>query len=140
MLLEQKMTFLNTLVDACMLWWVSTVAFSGSALGAVWVKRQGQKPLPAAGLVRKIGIGFFASTILFGSAAVILVAGLGWQTAILHEKLGVEGFWLYEFVGAAAGIAIGTTSCVLALFAWNEMFKAGGPQTAHAPGAGPNGD
>jgi hypothetical protein len=39
-LIKQKMSYVNSTVNVCMLWWVSSIVFCGYVLAAVWLYRE----------------------------------------------------------------------------------------------------
>ena len=66
--LESNLQCLSTIANVCMLWWVSSVVFSGSALSTVWLNLEKGKALPWPNLLAAIIFitTLFASMIVFG--------------------------------------------------------------------------
>ncbi|MDT5061139.1 MAG: hypothetical protein QOH63_1598 [Acidobacteriota bacterium] len=59
-LIEQKMSYVNSAVNICMLWWASSIVFSGSILAAVWSQKEALvEPLHVIALGIAIFIFFF---------------------------------------------------------------------------------
>jgi len=90
-LIEQKITFINTAVNACMLWWVSSIVFCGSVLGAVWLKRA---ELKEEQIVKWIGIilsTFFFAIAGFGFLAIYSIGCAQTEISSLAAALRYQG-------------------------------------------------
>jgi hypothetical protein len=55
-LIEQKVSYVNSTVNVCLLWWVSSIVFCGYVLAAVWSQREQLKQF---GYVMGLGIILF---------------------------------------------------------------------------------
>ncbi len=73
-LIEQKISFINSALNACMLWWVSSIVFCGTVLAAVWIKKEElQKQRLITGMFIILSI-FFLSITGFGSSAIYFLS------------------------------------------------------------------
>ena len=65
-LLGRKLDYASTLANVCMLWWVSSLVFSGSIFAAVWFERE---KLVASRIIHPLGVFlslFFLGVAFFG--------------------------------------------------------------------------
>jgi hypothetical protein len=70
-LIQQKILFVNYATYACMWWWVSSILFRGSILGAIWSKQEklkDRRPIIWLGVILFI---FFSSIIIFGFVVIL---------------------------------------------------------------------
>jgi len=121
-LIEQKITYINSIINVCMLWWVSSVVFYGSVLAAVWLKKEELKKrrliLNLLGLTLSV---LFLATAAFGVLVIryscyiqkdidILVTSLGGPNNFFHTEL--SGFrW-------AMGFGIGSFLLITLIWIW----------------------
>ena len=132
LLIEQKITFVNTTANACMLWWVSSIVFYGSVLAAMWLKQDEMKAwLKQDELKRKKGMnqlgivlsGFFLATALFGVVIIGYSFPVQREIADLAARLKYEGnFFGYEMWGFRVAMAFGIGSFLLVFFIWNRFW------------------
>lgn len=124
-LLQEKLTFLNTVANSYMLWWVSSILFCGSILSTVWIK---QKEILS---INKKGFNFFFVVVNFLFLSII---GFGVFGVIGLSKIKSEYDLLIatskssiivpnsEFSSIQIGILIGTTSFLFVLVVWNLIY------------------
>ena len=123
-LLEGKVAFLVACVNACMLWWVSSVVFCGSVLSTTYAKRNQITKLKNFNWFAGIVAVFFFTIVAFGFGVTYLMARERSQTADLLKMLNVQGdlysteFYIFQF-----GIMLGTTSFVLVLITWIGIWR-----------------
>ena len=122
--LDGKIAFLTTVINACMLWWVSSVVFCGSVLSTTYVKRKEILKLRNLNWFIFIVAFFILTIVAFG-------CGLGWlmylerlQTAELLGKLKLpaDGYKL-EYQIFEWGLCLGTSSFVLVFITWVGIWK-----------------
>lgn len=65
-LIEQKVSFVNSAVNVCMAWWVSSIVFCGGILAAVWSSQDKLRNPVLLVLLGIILLVFFASIAAFG--------------------------------------------------------------------------
>lgn len=133
LLIEQKITFVNTAANVCMLWWVSSIVFYGSVLAAMWVKQdelkarlkqdelEGKKSINLLGWVLSC---FFLATALFG--VVIFCYSFPIQRGIagLAARLKYEGSFFYnEIWGFRIAMLFGIGSFCLVFLIWIRFWQ-----------------
>ncbi|HEX8069088.1 MAG TPA: hypothetical protein VF546_03990 [Pyrinomonadaceae bacterium] len=133
-LIEQKMSYINSTVNVCMLWWASSIVFCGSVLAAVW---------SALGPLRNLsrftmGLGlvlfaFFSVIPLFGFLVASRLGKVQREIAVYaSELLGAElttrletaklqtkgGFFYTEICTFQRSMLMGAGSFALIHVAW----------------------
>ena len=91
-LIEQKVSFVNSAVNAAMLWWVSSILFCGSALAAVWSNKEGLQK--NTGILVGLGIVlfvFFGAIAIFGFLGAYRLCIVQSEIAALAEDLTYSG-------------------------------------------------
>jgi len=123
-LLEQKLELLNTIANVGMTWWVSSIVFCGSALGAIWLKRHEIAAAPFFGwLGLFLGV-FFVSIVLFGVWMVIATSILQSETNAILEALKIVKHKNHiGFLAVQLGYALGTTSFIIVTIIWVVMWR-----------------
>lgn len=124
-LIEQKLTYLNTVAKVCMSWWVSSIVFCGTILAAVWLRRA---ELVDSGIIKLLGIavaGFFASFIYFGITAIWCLNKLKTEISDLIKSLKSanskqipETAFKIEIDSIKRAIEIGIGTFILILIVW----------------------
>jgi hypothetical protein len=132
-MIEQKMSYVNSVVNICMLWWISSIVFCGSILGAVWLNRDG---LWQTAYVLVLGIVLFVFLFYIVSFGILAADRLGLvqqEIAVLADllnyarlsaevdsaKLNVqEGFFHTEIVTFQRSMRIGAGSFALIFVVW----------------------
>lgn len=89
-LIEQKVSFVNSAVNAAMLWWVSSILFCGSALAAVWSNKEGLQK--NTGILVGIGIVLF---VFFGAIAIFGFLGAYRLCIVQGEIAALARHWKY---------------------------------------------
>jgi hypothetical protein len=127
-LIKQKMSYVNSAVNICMLWWASSIVFSGSILAAVWSK-QGELGRPAS----VIGLGiaifiFFFGVADFGFMTAKRLGMVQKQIAKLARKLNYgelgceENFFLTEIETFQISMRLGGCSFALICAVWSVFW------------------
>ena len=135
-LIEQKISFINSALNACMLWWVSSIVFCGTVLAAVWIKRdelQQQRLITGTFIILSI---FFLSVTGFGLSAIYFLAVVETEIAFLASSLKTQDdlllMQLSNFFGTELGafrvamwIGAGSFAFVWLslLYMWRKLFK-----------------
>ena len=86
-LIEQKVSFVNSTVNVCMLWWASSIVFSGYVLAAVWSKRgevRQRSILIGLGIVLSV---FFSVVAVFGFLVAHRLGVVQGEIAVLAANL-----------------------------------------------------
>jgi hypothetical protein len=127
-LLEKRMDFLNTIADASMLWWVSSVVFCGTIIAAVWLQKEMILNSDLFNGLFGLVTVFFASIVTYGFWTVWSVSKIGSQIELILEGLGevTISASLYETTGIIGAIIIGNTSFLLILLAWIVLWARWG--------------
>lgn len=122
-LIGQKITFINSAVNACMLWWVSSYVFYGYVLAAVWSKRaelQGRRLINWIGIILSI---FFLSTCVFGVLSICYLSDVKAEIAALARNLKYQdGFFNTELSNFQWAMRIGAGSFFLVWLTWVFMW------------------
>ncbi len=86
-ILQHKLSFLDTMSNVAMLWWVSSVVFCGYIIAAVWMKRDEieKKDFPLPWFFF-IVFAFFFSIVVFGGWTIFVTTRLYQETNILLEE------------------------------------------------------
>jgi hypothetical protein len=119
-LIEQKITYINSVINVCMLWWVSTVVFYGSVLAAVWLK---QKELKQQRLILKL-LGrtlsvLFLATAAFGVLVISYSLSIQAEIDTLVDSLkGPDNFFATELSGFRRAMGFGIGSFLLITLIW----------------------
>jgi hypothetical protein len=125
LLLEQKVAYLNMVANVAMVWWVSSVVFSASALGSLWRQRGelGLTALQARRLSRLVTT-FFVTIVLFGFAVIayLLYLRRSLHATLTALRLSTNSFD-GEIVTFVVAMLLGTSSFVLVLVLWLGMRK-----------------
>lgn len=119
--LESNLQCLSTIANVCMLWWVSSVVFSGSALSTVWLNLEKGKALPWPNLLAAIIFitTLFASMIVFGGWMIRTTRKLQAETTGILGELGEKRYFGQPvFRGIVVGVAIGSSNFFIVLVAW----------------------
>lgn len=123
-LLEQKVAFINTTLGICMLWWVSSVVFSGSALAGIWLRFY--RLIDNKSVVHWLGVilsVFFGSMVSFGIMIVMGLNNLGKEIDELAQRITpISNFYATELFYFKWGMILGTSSFVLVWIAWCVMW------------------
>jgi hypothetical protein len=86
-LITQKMSYVNSTVNVCMQWWVSSIVFCGAVLAAVWSNRV---ELRQPGILIGLGIilfAFFSVISYFGFSVAHRLGIVQQEIAVLADKL-----------------------------------------------------
>lgn len=131
-LIEQKTTYLNSVVNVCMLWWVSSIVFYGSILAAMWLKQtelkkwlkqDAKRKVLNIGLLKGALLGFFLATALFGVAILFYSFPIQSEISALATKLGYEGNYFYnEMWGFRVAMSFGIGSFFFVCFIWHRFW------------------
>ncbi len=122
-LLKAKYDFLNAVIGAAMLWWVSSVVLCGSVISTAWLQRTTLRSLAPRSLhvIGSIILVFFSSIVAFGLWAALMVIQLQRDVFGLLHELKVPngaGYSSTEFIWARTSVLLGTTSFVFVSFLW----------------------
>lgn len=127
-LIQQKMSYVNSAVNICMLWWASSIVFSGSILAAVWAKRgELGEPFFIIGLGVAIFI-FFFGIADFGFMAANRLGMVQRQIAELARKLNYgelkreENFFRTEIETFQMSMRLGGGSFALICVVWSIFW------------------
>lgn len=109
-----------------MLWWVSATGLCALLLGGVWLKREELGTSTSAvrnGIAILIG-GFLLSVVLYGGHIVLATRTMTAEVQGLCPPSDVlcKMTFATEFRTVGIGVAIGTSSFVLALMAWVAVW------------------
>lgn len=128
-LLEHKLSYLNTVSNVCMSWWVSSVVFCGSIVAAVWLNR---KDLVESGIILWLGFVvaiFFAGFILFGIRIDKYLSRLKTNISCLTKELKPPGLkqnltqtFNIEIETIKCGVWIGIGTFIFILIVWIALF------------------
>ncbi len=122
MLLQRKLTYVDTMTSAAMLWWVSSVVFCGYIISGIWTKRSEVIKLRAFHWFFFVIFVFFFSVVVFGGWIIYATNCLQHEAAQLLGLLNVSFRFLFEFTAIKYGTLIGTTSFVLVTVTWVSMW------------------
>lgn len=132
-LIEQKVSYVNSTVNVCMLWWVSSIAFSGYILAAVWSKQEKLKEslrnLGGLGFILSV---FFVAITIFGILVSYRLGIVQDEIADLATRLDPpqNDFFETEVTTFQITMWIGAGSFMLAwatwLCLWGVLMKEGG--------------
>jgi hypothetical protein len=119
-LIEQKITYINSIVNVCMLWWVSSVVFYGSVLAAVWLKQAELKKkkliLNLLGLTLSV---LFLATAAFGVLVINYSLYIQKDIDTLVTNLGGPyNFFNTELTGFRRAMGFGIGSFILITLIW----------------------
>jgi hypothetical protein len=132
-LIAQKMSYVSSAVNICMLWWVSSVAFCAYILAAVWSNRE---QLRQPGYVMGLGIAlfvFFFFIAYFGFMVAYRSVIVQKEIAFLADELNYAylgdklkavkldtkgGFFYTELVIFKKSMIIGSLSFALIFMGW----------------------
>ncbi|HEX7998576.1 MAG TPA: polymer-forming cytoskeletal protein [Pyrinomonadaceae bacterium] len=119
-LVEQKTTYVNSIINVCMLWWVSSVVFYGSVLAAVWLKQKELKEhrfiLNLLGLTLSV---LFLSTAAFGLLVIRYSFQIQGEIDTLVDSLkGPDNFFDTELSGFRRAMGFGIGSFLLITLIW----------------------
>ncbi|NIO22362.1 MAG: hypothetical protein GTN76_16960 [Candidatus Aenigmarchaeota archaeon] len=133
LLLQHKLEFLHTGVDACMLWWVSSVLFIGSIFSTVVIGTSKILNIPDYTFFLGIpvfdwlfgGLFVFFSTIVgWGRFAVYPIRGFEQGVANIVGQLKISARPTSEFVATEVAIPIGITAFFIgATVCWYFLLK-----------------
>jgi hypothetical protein len=118
-LIEQKMSYVNSTVNVCMLWWASSIVFCGYVLAGVWSKQQELRQTRTV-----IGLGivlfvFFFVIALFGGMVAYRLGIVQDEIAELAVKLNFQDdFFHTEILTFQISMWIGACSFALVWFVW----------------------
>jgi ABC-type Na+ efflux pump permease subunit len=124
-LIEQKVSYINAVVHISMLWWASSIVFSGSVLAAVWSQRDQVKGEP--GFVHGLGIVlfvFFFVIAYFGHIVAVRVGSVQREIADAARHLHFEdpalrdGFFQTERRTFQISMWLGAGSFALIWIVW----------------------
>jgi len=125
-LIEQKVSFVNSAVNAAMLWWVSSLLFCGSVLGAVWSEREKLQSKP--GVLVGLGIVlfvFFGAIAIFGFMGAyrlcivqVEIAALAGALKYSEPVVKPNGFFYTEILTFKTAMIIGGSSFALIHIVW----------------------
>ncbi|HZG53942.1 MAG TPA: hypothetical protein VEZ40_17690 [Pyrinomonadaceae bacterium] len=117
-LLEQKISYLNTVGNVCMAWWVSSVVFCGTILAAVWLNRT---ELAGSGVIKWLGFvlaSFFATVVVYGIVILKYLNRFQAEISALASELNHEDFFSNEIKTFKRAMVNGTSSFAIILIAW----------------------
>jgi hypothetical protein len=122
-LIEQKLSFVTTAVNACMLWWVSSIVFCGSVLAAVWIKRvelREEHFIRWTGAILSI---FFLAISCFGFFAIYFIRKVKTEIFSLAAGLRYEGKLFGTELGVFQGAMwLGSLSFLFVFCVWLVMW------------------
>jgi len=121
---EQLLETLRAIAPVLMTWWVSSTALCAAIIGALWANRRKVASVSHGALNALFGLVlvFFVSISVFGVlatwAATSLGLALGTACAAASSAVCTVGDAAVLTTGIAVGVAIGTTSFIIATIAW----------------------
>lgn len=125
LLLQEKLSFLNTVSNSYMLWWVSSIIFCGSVLSSVWIKREELTKISR----KYLKIFFSLINVLLCTIIVFGITGIIGLSIIKNEFFSIMSsvqtqivIKYSEFSLIQIGIGIGTSSFIIALIIWNSIY------------------
>jgi uncharacterized membrane protein YgdD (TMEM256/DUF423 family) len=124
-LIQEKLSFLNTVANSYMLWWVSSILFCGSVLSTVWVKQKDILKIKNKGIDIFFNIANFLFILIigFGIFGVIGLSKVKSEYDLLIESIGIPmDVTNFEFPSIQIGIIMGTTSFFFVLIIWNLIY------------------
>lgn len=139
-LIEQKISYLNTVGNVCMAWWVSSVVFCGSILAAVWLNRA---ELVESGVIKWLGFAlaaFFATVVIYGVLIIRYLDRVHREVSDLASQLNFGAFLSTEIRTFRNAMINGTSSFAIILVAWLVLWFGlwAGYWVSHPPQAQPN--
>lgn len=121
-ILEQKVSFLNTLGNVSMLWWVTSVVFSLSILAGVWKFREQLVEKKWIKVIGMFGFVFFSTIVLYGVAVFLYIYFVSAEIIKYAKSLEISFNYIYaELVLFQTAITLGTITFVGILFLWTKM-------------------
>jgi len=123
-LIEQKITFINTAVNACMLWWVSSIVFCGSVLAAVWIKRDELRKERFISWTGVILSTLFLAIACFGFLAIYFIGKGKTEISSLAVDLKYQGdFFGTELEVFQWAMWLGAISFLFVFLVWLFMWR-----------------
>lgn len=125
-MVEKNLSLLETLISACMFWWVSSVVFCGSLLAGIWKKETEIKKMPIFHWFFFVATVFIGSVVCFGFCVVRTSFKLESETEKFLEltKMNIDA--LSGFAALREGMYFGTSSFVLVLITLVGMWVSFG--------------
>ena len=117
-LIEQKISYLNTVGNVSMSWWVSSVVFCGTILAVVWLYRT---ELTESGIIKWLGVVltvFFITVVVYGIVLIKYLNRLHAEVSALASELNYENFFSNEIETFKRAMVNGTSSFAIILVAW----------------------
>ena len=125
-ILEHKLTFLDTIAMVGISWWVSATVFCASIIAVIYKKRSELRETPRVFHWLQLGLYlFFFSIVLFGVFLMNMTSKLNLETIEIIKIIDnqqstsqLTNINFGEFTTVYWGLAIGTSSFVLIVVAW----------------------
>jgi hypothetical protein len=123
-ILEAKLNFVSSLAYTLMFWWASSVAFCGSLIAAVWIRRDDLRSFHELYLFCAVVWIFIFTIAIFGCIMIPYTYKLKKEAIFLIRKIpGCEGLRLPEFDIITTGLIAGSSSFVFALIVWCGIWR-----------------
>lgn len=124
-LLELKINTLNVYATTGMTWWVSSIVFCATIIGAAWIKKDELEEFPLFNLLGWFLTFFFFSIVLFGIWAIISIQRLSNEVNSIQAALQLSPelssdstFYTYQ-----VAYGLGTISFGVVLVIWVRFWK-----------------
>lgn len=121
-IIEHKLYTLHSLQSTGMSWWVSSVVFCASIIGAVWYHRKQLASHPEVMKSLRFAIGFFFITVI-AYGVVLAVHCMAMRADVLSLKGSDVKMFGKEFVVTTIAYAFGTTSFILIAISWFTLLR-----------------
>lgn len=126
-MLEQKLQFLDTISQASMMWWVSSVVFCATIIGAIWLKRSQWEDIPTPRLFKLLIAIFLLSVVNYGFFVAILALKVKSELHQLMAQLKIPSSMHHvfdtEFNSITMCMINGTSSFIIMLICWFVIWR-----------------
>jgi hypothetical protein len=122
-LLEHKLSFLETVAQTTMAWWVSSIVFCATVIAIFWGRREDVVTLPGLNLVCSLVSVFLFSFPIYAAWVVYGTHQIRLETQHILTQLGQPTDLLFEFTGVEVAVSIGGIVFSLMFFTWIYVWR-----------------
>jgi hypothetical protein len=122
-LLEHKLSFLETVAQTTMAWWVSSIVFCATVIAIFWGRRQDVVMLPGLNIVCSLVSVFLFSFPVYAAWVIYGTHRIHLETQDILLQLGLPTDLLFEFTGVKVAVSIGGTVFVLMFLTWIYVWR-----------------
>ena len=122
-LLDHKLSFLDTIAQTSMLWWVSSIVFCCTIIAVLWHRREDIIKIPGLNMVCFLITVLLASFPVYAIWVILGTNKIEYETKYILKTLELPTDLLFEFTGIKIALFIGGTTFFLVLIAWLWIWK-----------------